>query len=522
MTGGGVTNGGVTADAVLLPYQQRWVRDAAQVKLYEKSRRIGATWAEAADAVLAAARSGGIDVYYISYNLDIAREFVLTCAEWARIFQEAASAVEEEVIRDEEEDIRTYRITFPSGKRIIGLPSRATTLRGKQGRVVIDEAAFVDDVGEILKAALALLMWGGDVRILSTHNGEESDFNELIKECRQGKRPYSVHKTTIEDALDEGLYRRILERRGKGSEWSAAGQRAWLDELVATYGEAAQEELYCVPARGGSKYFPRAMVERAMDAAIPVLSYEQPAAFTYLPEEERRAATERWIAEHLEPVLAAHRAEHREAGRLPLCYVGQDVARSGDLSLISAAAETERLALRAIVYVEMRGIPFQQQKQVLDAVIDGLVRFAGAAIDARGNGQMLAELVAQERGPAYVHEVMLSRATYAEYLPRYRALLEDEGFRLPQHAGILDDHRVVVLDRGVPVIAERTGAPGQQRHGDSVVSGMLVVYARHNDDDTYQPYQYESVADPTGGDYWRGITHGEEEDWEEAAAGYYA
>ena len=57
--------------AVLLPYQRRWVEDTAAVKVYEKSRRIGATWAEAADAVLAAARSGGIDVYYccISHNL---------------------------------------------------------------------------------------------------------------------------------------------------------------------------------------------------------------------------------------------------------------------------------------------------------------------------------------------------------------------------------------------------------------------------------------------------------------------
>ena len=497
----------------LLPYQRRWLADKSQVKVYEKSRRIGATWVEAADAVLSASQAGGIDVYYISYNLDIAREFIHTCAEWARILSLAASAVEEELLRDEDDDIRTYRITFTSGKRIIGLPSRATTLRGKQGRVVIDEAAFVDDIGEILKAALALLMWGGDVRILSTHNGEESDFNELLKECRQGKRPYSVHKTTIEDALDEGLYRRILERQGKVSEWSAAGERAWLEDLVATYGEAAQEELYCVPARGGSKYFPRAMVERAMEAAIPVLSYERAAAFTYLPEEERRAATEGWIAEHLAPVLAEHRAEHREAARQPLCYVGQDVARSGDLSIIAAAAETERLGLRAVVYVEMRGVPFQQQKQVLDAVIEGLARFAGAAIDARGNGQMLAELVAQDRGPAYVHEVMASRATYAEYLPRYRAMLEDEGFALPQDADILEDHRVVVLDRGAPVIAERTGAPGRKRHGDSVIAGMLAVYAQRNDD-TYQPAEYQAVAGVTGRDRWRGIDDGDDEDWD--------
>ncbi len=521
MTAGGAAGGhaGVTkviADS-LLPYQRRWLADQAQVKVYEKSRRIGATWVEAADAVLSAAQTGGIDVYYISYNLDISREFIHTCAEWARIWQLAAGAVEEEVLRDEDDDVRTYRIVFASGKRIIGLPSRATTLRGKQGRVIIDEAAFVEDIGEILKAALALLMWGGDVRILSTHNGEESAFNELIKESRAGKRPFSVHRTTIDEAVGDGLYRRILERAGEGESWTAERERRWLADLVETYGDGAAEELYCIPSRAGSKYFPRAMVERAMDAAIPVVRYECAPEFTYLPEAERRAACDEWIAEHLEPALAEHRRGHGGAERPPSCFIGQDVGRTGDLSVVCAAAETAALGLRSIVQVEMRGVPFQQQKQVLDHVIDGVIRFAGAAIDARGNGQMLAELVAQDRGPAYVHEVMASRATYAEYLPRYRAMLEDEGFALPRDADILDDHRVVVLDRGVPVIAERTGAPGRKRHGDSVIAGMLAVYAQRNDD-AYQPAEYEAVAGVTGQDRWRGIDDGdEEEDWDEEA-----
>ena len=498
----------------LLPYQRRWLADHAQVKVYEKSRRIGATWVEAADAVLSAARTGGIDVYYISYNLDISREFIHTCAEWARILQCAASAVEEELLRDEDEDIRTYRITFTSGRRIVGLPSRATTLRGKQGRVIIDEAAFVEDIGEILKAALALLMWGGDVRILSTHNGEESAFNELLKESRAGKRPFSVHKTTIDDAVGDGLYRRILERSGEREGWTAARERQWLDDLVQTYGDGAAEELYCIPSRAGSRYFPRAMVERAMDGAIPVVRYECAPEFTYLPEAERRAACGEWIAEHLEPVLAEHRRAHAGGGRPPSCFIGQDVGRTGDLSVICAAVETAALGLRSIVQAEMRGVPFQQQKQVLDHVIDGVTGFAGAAIDARGNGQMLAELAAQDRGPAYVHEVMASRATYAEYLPRYRAMLEDEGFALPQDADILEDHRVVMLDRGVPVIAERTGAPGRKRHGDSVIAGMLAVYAQRNDDSTYHPYAYRPVTVTQAG-RWRMQEQDEEEEDEE-------
>ena len=36
---------------------------------------------------------------------------------------------------------------------------------------MIDEAAFHDDLPELLKAALAFTMWGGVVRVISTHNG---------------------------------------------------------------------------------------------------------------------------------------------------------------------------------------------------------------------------------------------------------------------------------------------------------------------------------------------------------------
>ena len=43
--------------SILLPYQQRWIADRAPVKVCEKSRRIGITWAEAADAALDAPRA---------------------------------------------------------------------------------------------------------------------------------------------------------------------------------------------------------------------------------------------------------------------------------------------------------------------------------------------------------------------------------------------------------------------------------------------------------------------------------
>jgi hypothetical protein len=59
--------------------------------------------------------------------------------------------------------------------------------------VIIDEAAFHEQLGELIKAAMALLMWGGQVHIISTHNGADNPFNELIQDIRAKKRPYSLH-----------------------------------------------------------------------------------------------------------------------------------------------------------------------------------------------------------------------------------------------------------------------------------------------------------------------------------------
>src|SRR6267143_2036524 len=208
--------------SILLPYQRRWIADQSQVKVSEKSRRIGITWTEAADRALGAATTGrsGIDGWYIGYNKEMALE-------------------------DERANILAYRIRFASGHKIVALSSRPSNLRGKDGCAVIDEAAFHEDLPELLKAALAFTMWGGLVRIISTHNGAENAFNELISEIRAGRRPYSLHRTTLDDAIADGLYRKICEQGGL--EWNEAAQHEWRQQIVDFYGDNVGEELFCMP-----------------------------------------------------------------------------------------------------------------------------------------------------------------------------------------------------------------------------------------------------------------------------------
>ncbi len=172
---------------LLLGYQKRWILDDSQIKVAEKTRRCGLTWAEASDNALdgSTARSaGGCDTFYIGSSKEMAREYIDAVAMWAKAYNYACSEIKEEVFKDEDKDIQVFVIYFASCFKVKALSSRPKNLRGMDGNVVIDEGAYHEDFAELLKAALALTMWGNKVRIISSHNGAESGFNQYILDCR--------------------------------------------------------------------------------------------------------------------------------------------------------------------------------------------------------------------------------------------------------------------------------------------------------------------------------------------------
>ena len=239
----------------LLPYQARWVADPAGFKVIEKARRIGISWAEAYDAVMHAGSKGGGNVYYQAYNLEMTRGFIEDCAGWAQRLQSRAGALNETLMEQEGRAVRAFRIAFPSGNEILAMTSapRAFRSKGRPGDLaIVDEAAFVDDLGEVLKAALAFRVWGGRAHVISTHNGEANPFATLCREIDEGARPGSLHRTTLKEALAQGLFRRIVE--GQGRPWSAAAEAEWEGALRAEYGSHSGEELDCIPAAGGGAW----------------------------------------------------------------------------------------------------------------------------------------------------------------------------------------------------------------------------------------------------------------------------
>ena len=441
---------------VLLPYQQAWCADQSPVKLCEKSRRIGLSWGEAADTALLAASAKGMDAWYIGYNKDMALEFIRDCAGWAKHYQLAAGEIEETeevfVEGDDRQAVLAFVIRFASGFRITALSSRPSNLRGKQGRVIIDEAAFHEQLGELLKAAMALLMWGGQVHIISTHDGVDNPFNELINDVRAGKKPYSVHRITFDEAVEQGLYRRICLRLGK--DWTPQGEASWCKEIRDFYGEDASEELDCIPKNGGGKWLNRALIESRMTPYTPVIRYDQTDDFGLLPEPRRAAEVADWIADTLQPLLDS-------LDKTLVSFVGEDFARSGDRTVIVPLLQSKDLILKPPFVLELGNMP-------------------GAALDARGNGQSLAEAMRDAFGAEVVEAVMLSENWYRTHTAPFKASLEDGTLDgLPRDEDILTDLRAFELVKGVPRIPDtRTkGQDGKKRHGDAAIAFVLAHYA---------------------------------------------
>ena len=472
---------------VLLPYQKAWLGDKSPVKVVEKSRRIGLTWAQALDDVLKASTSGrdGMDVLYISFNQDMTREYIDTCAEWAKKLQIVAGKVNEDIFRDgDEREIKAFRIDFASGHKILALSNRPSNLRGKQGRVIIDEAAFVEDLPELLKAALALLMWGGQVIIISTHDGAENPFNELIQDVRAGNLPYSLHRITLDDALSAGLYRRIC--RVTKQDWTPEAEEAWRADLIKTYGDGADEELFCIPRQSSGAYLTTGMIEACMETA-PVLTWTPPAGdFVDWPLTVAERYTKGWIAEQLEPLLSGLPKDRAH-------FCGVDFGRSGDLSVFWPATEEKDLRLVPPFVLELRNCPHRTQQQILFAVLDALPRFSGVSLDARGNGSALAEAARQQYGPGRVREVMISEGWYRETMPLLKAGIEDNTLILPKDAGILSDFRSLRVMKGVARVPEqRTKDKTGGRHGDSAVACAMMLDARRELGSS-EPWEYVGI-----------------------------
>lgn len=493
------------ADGILMAHQSEWLADDSDLKLAEKGRRTGITFAEAlGDTIIAASKrsAGGDNVFYIGDTKDKGREFIGYVAHFARVIAGELHQVEEFIFKDEQadgttKDISAFRIQFASGFRVEALSSNPANIRGLQGVVVIDEAAFHRDVRAVIDAVNALLIWGGKVRVISTHNGHLNPFNELIREAKAGKNPFSLHHIPFSKAVQNGLYKRVCEIKGR--EWSPKAEADWEDLIRSSYGPrtaAMKQELDAIPAEAEGSALTRVQIEACMEDGIPVVSWIRNDEFKNTSEHVRKADALDFCKEELRPILNGLNKDLKHV-------MGEDFARKGDATDIVIFEIGNDLVRRAKLVVELRNIPFDQQRDILFYVCDRIPNFVKGAMDAGGNGAYLAEKASQRYGEKII-EVSFSQDWYRQEMPAYIEAFADSTVVLPRHDDVMQDHQALQYVNGIiriPKDFRFKGTDGLNRHGDSAVAFSLAWFASRQE---FSIYDYMSVhdLDDDEGDEW--------------------
>jgi phage FluMu gp28-like protein len=489
-----------TASGVLMAQQSDWIRliQRAQIAVCEKGRRTGITFATATSDTITAASAkaaGGDNVWYMADTREKGLEYIGYCARFAQIVARGQySAIEQHIFHDQDpetgasKDITAYRLRFASGYRITALASRPETIHGLQGIVNLDEAALHRDVSAVLESATALLVWGGRIRVWSTHRGKQNPFWQLVKDVRAGLYGDNakVIRISFDDAVANGLYARVCFMQGK--EVTDAGKKEWYTGIRAAYGPrvaAMREELDVIPRDGAGVSIPGIWIESAMPEPRPVLRIALPDDFAARPERERRSWADDWIARHLTPLLQKTDRRSRYA-------LGMDFARHRHFSIIMPAQITPMLHRRVPWLIEMANCPTRQQEQILWAILDHW-RDAhcqwSAALDATGPGQTLAEYTGDRYGSAdpakprsggRIHEVVLSQKWYGEWMQPWIDSFQDQTASYPRDASLEGDFRAVEDIDGVPRVpkVERKDIKDADlyRHGDGAIAAALMWY----------------------------------------------
>ena len=481
------------ADGVLMAHQVECLKYDVSILAIPKGRRTGITFAWGLNSTLIAGAqkaAGGDNVYYIGDTKEKGLEFIGYVAKFARVIaaQQAqdVSAIEEFLFEDQDEQgntrmIAAYRVRFASGFQVAALSSRPANIRGLQGVVIIDEAAFHADVQGVLDAATALLIWGGRIVVISSENGKNNPFHQFCKDIEEGRYgdDAAVLRITFDDAVTNGLFERVCAMKGEVA--TVEGKKTWYNRIRNAYGPrkaAMREELDAIPRDGNGICIPGVWIERAMPEERPVIRLALDDDFIHMTEAERAAWGNDWIDRELRPVMA-------ETLNPELRHVfGMDFARHRHFSSIVPMAIMQNLCRDVPFLLELNNVPSALQQQILFWLIEHLPRQSGGAMDATGPGMVLAEYTADRYGRPRIAEISLNRKWYGFWMPKFTGLFEDSMIILPRDENTAQDLRAVENIDGVPMVASLEKKdlkdPELVRHGDTAIAGCLANYAALN------------------------------------------
>ncbi len=210
-----------------IPYQIRWIRDDHQLRLGEKSFRIGFTFCDGFKNVRKRLRFAKRDYLFASKDYASALEYMQICQQFCEAYNVARNIIskgemEEEIPQHDRdgkrtaftETIKVAYIKFDNGSHIRAFSSSPNAMLVFGGDVGLDEFPRHSRDQELYDVAQARITWGYDLAMWGSHKGNTSLFWQKAQLARKGLGGWSHHLITIEDAVREGLVEKINQTRG--------------------------------------------------------------------------------------------------------------------------------------------------------------------------------------------------------------------------------------------------------------------------------------------------------------------
>jgi phage FluMu gp28-like protein len=397
-----------SAQRWFLPTQLAWLHDPWHLKIWEKSRQVGATKTDAFDSVMKVAFAGArFDVWVTSRDEDQARYYLEDCLEWAKILHLAATDLGL-VILDSKTRFSAHTLQFANGRRIYSLSSNPLALAGKRGHVKIDEFALHQDQRQLYRVAKPVCQWGGTFSIISTHGDRNTVFNQFIRDIRENGNPMDWHLFSypIHKAVEEGIVERINAKSGRNEsreQFLARTRRECSDN------EHWLREYCCTPSDENSAFITFDMIAAVEDPFLHLMSL---------------------------PQFLDHAAAHPES----LFFLGMDVARKTNLCVIDVGEKIGDLVYDRL-RIEMLDKTYTEMESHLHPLL-ALENLQYACFDSNGIGNQLCERAA-ERFPWKVEGFKMTAADTHRLAYGLHADFTEHRLRIPLDDNLRADLRAV-------------------------------------------------------------------------------
>ena len=431
--------------ALLLPYQRRWVLDDSRIKLMEKSRQIGISWASAYGLIrrksLADAR---LDAWVSSRDEIQARLFLDDCKNFAEILHTAVQDLGVQIV----DKSQTYILELANKLKINSMSSSPDAQAGKRGDRFLDEFALHPDPRKLYSIAYPGITWGGQLEIVSTHRGSHNYFNELVKEVREKGNPkkVSLHRITLEDALNDGFLYRLQQKLPAGDERQEMDETDYFNFVKSGCAdeESFLQEYMCVPGDDASAFLSYDLIASCERSDLPDL---------------------------------ADLADFSDLAGKDL-YLGVDVGRKKDLTCFWLnSLEGGRHICRRLIIMQKR--TFAEQEDVLYKLLElpGLRR---CCIDASGLGMQFAERAVEKFGRYRVEGIQFTGPVKEALAYPVKAAFEDLNLRIPEDRFLRADLRAIRKETTAAGNIRFSADRSENGHADRFWALALAIHAAGN------------------------------------------